>query len=387
MEIYQREVLQGKGSLEEVVPWLCQRQVSLIGIVVSATLKKTVTYQSFLLQLQKNAIAFMDATISCDPVDDDIERIAATFFAKGIQVVLGLGGGSVLDSAKAISILDQKHLHILKYRTMCPQKQVLLICVPSTLGTGSEVSQTIVVKDHNDGIKKRITHEVIKADLIVLDPLVTQTLPSSIVKTTAVDALAHSLEGITNITYLRTRDPQIKDAAYQAISLILTNLTLALNHPLDINAKEKLQWAAFYGGVCMQNDLNACHVLAGALHQVCPSMCHGTAVGILLGEVVEMNQDACQDIYADIERSVFHTCGSDQELANQFVKRIHHFLQEIKFPILRDYLPLNQDRLIQKMKDRLLVANQLNPFSLSFTDVTTIMQQCLNKTSSDGAIG
>lgn len=360
--------------------WLKLYGYDRIGIVVCASIKAYKHYQLFLEGLCEREITFSERTIGSDPIDLAIDEIAKSFYHDHIQCVMGIGGGSVLDSAKAISFCREAIPHCMRLRGKAHlRKAYPLVCIPTTLGTGSEVSQTMVIGDHQDGKKKRITHEAIQADLIVLDPLLTMQLPTDVVKVTAADAFAHAMEGISNAVFLNNRDPMIFHAALQTIDLVINNLPLALQDKDNRKAKEALQWAAYHGGYCMRQDLNAAHVLAGALHQQYPMMSHGIAVGIILPEIMRFNQASCAHIYADIERHLFLSEGSEDVLAHCFVMRIEALWKQIEFPVLRQYWQDDKEQLLVKLKDRLPEANRLNPQTIEPDDVEKLLMGCLQR--------
>ena len=373
MQLHNTELLYGVDSLLEVSSWLSLHAIHRIGILVSKTVMNSKSYHSFLQTLTIYQIAV--AHVHCDPTDDEIETIAAIFLQKPLDCIIGIGGGSVLDSAKAIAFMN-KETKVFSLKKIKPtQKQRYLVCIPTTTGTGSEISQTVVVKDHKDHKKKRITLEKMKPDLIILEPTLTVSLPAHIVKAGVVDILAHAIESISNQSFLAQHDESIMKYACNAITLVLQSTRGVLQHPKDIRARESLQWAAFYGGLCLRYDLNACHVLSGVLQDFDPSIDHGSAVGMLLYDILEINEPACRSQYAQIECFLRRQEMDEQKLSLLFLKRIRSFLSDVSIIRLEDLCRGDMCNLQHLLYERLPLANQLNPVVIERADIDRILAQ------------
>lgn len=221
---------------------------------------------------------------------DIINQGAAFYREKGADSMVVVGGGSVMDSAKAINILIGEGADDFQpfgdraalwddAKPLPPH-----VVFPTTAGTGSEVTHAIIALDVNAKVKLQITHPY-NADIAMLDPELTVKLPPKITAFTGMDALTHAIEGVTS-----TSVSPIGDAlGLHAIRLIFKYLPIAVNEPESIDARGHMLIASTLAGMCFGNTMTgAVHATAHALgaHYGIP---HGLANGIMLPIVMEYN--------------------------------------------------------------------------------------------------
>ncbi len=222
---------------------------------------------------------------------DIINKGAAFYWEKGADCLIAVGGGSVMDTAKAINILigrreddfqplaDQAGLYE-KTKPLPPH-----IAFPTTAGTGCEVTSSLVVLDTKAGVKLAVTHPCANCDLAMLDPELTATLPAKITAFTGMDALTHAIESLT-----ATSAEPIADAlALHAIRLIFKHLPVVIKEPQNIDSRGNMLLASTMASMAFGNTMlggvhAAAHAL-GALYEI-P---HGLANGIMLPEVMQFN--------------------------------------------------------------------------------------------------
>jgi len=212
--------------------------------------------------------------------------------------VVGIGGGSVLDTAKLIAALiesDQKVEDIFGTGFLKSRKR-WLACLPTTAGTGSEVSPNAILLDETDKLKKGIVSPHLVVDAAYLDPQLTVTVPPKVTAETGMDALTHCIEAYTN----KFAHPIIDMYARKGIELIATHLLRAVKDGKDIEAREALMLGSYYGGICLGPvNTAAVHALSyplgGEFH-----ISHGLANAILLPSVMRFNRssDVCK--FADV---------------------------------------------------------------------------------------
>jgi alcohol dehydrogenase class IV len=215
-----------------------------------------------------------------DPTIAQADAAAAEAREAGASVVVGLGGGSALDLAKAVAAIAPAPGSAERYQLCAqplPEKALRKVCVPTTSGTGSETTRTAILT-RADHAKIWLWGDEIKADEVVLDPELTRSLPPGLTAATGIDALVHAVEAATN----RNSNPAANLFAYEAIRLVGRHLIRAVERPGDLEARAAMQWAAAYGGVAIDNCGTAiAHALGHAMGSLRP-IHHGRAVGVAM---------------------------------------------------------------------------------------------------------
>jgi alcohol dehydrogenase class IV len=163
--------------------------------------------------------------------------------------VIGIGGGSVLDLSKLLAAMicnDQKLEEVVGIGLL-NQRALFLACLPTTSGTGSEVSPNAILLNESDNMKKGIISPFLVPDYTCIDPLLTIGVPPDLTASTAIDALTHCLEAFTN----RFAHPMVDLYALEGIRLISKNLVKGFNDGSDIEARTALSLGSLYGGLCL----------------------------------------------------------------------------------------------------------------------------------------
>ena len=228
----------------------------------------------------------------------DIINAGAAFYRKcGADCMIVVGGGSVMDTAKAINIMigggNEDFQPLADQAGLCDGAKPLPphIAFPTTAGTGCEVTSAMVVLDTNAHAKLQVTHPYCNADLAMLDPELTVKLPAKITAFTGMDALTHAIEGITS-----TGAEPIADAlGLHAIRLIFKYLPIAVKNPEDITARGHMLIASSLAGMCFGNTMTGgVHATAHALGALY-GIPHGLANAIMLPTVMDYNvKDAAE---------------------------------------------------------------------------------------------
>ncbi|MCX7632172.1 MAG: iron-containing alcohol dehydrogenase [Turneriella sp.] len=214
------------------------------------------------------------------------------------DMLLAVGGGSVLDSAKVINLLMVKGGPLEKHMGAQLIKGRLLpwIAIPTTAGTGSEATQFAVITDEAKAVKLPFAEDAFLPDVAILDPEMTATMPGKVTAATGMDALTHAIE-----CYVGTVNNPVSDAlALYAIELIVHNILQAVAVPDDLNARGAMLTASFIAGVAFNHTgvgivHGISHALGGVYH-----IPHGLANSIILPFSVEYNLDAASGRYARI---------------------------------------------------------------------------------------
>ena len=247
---------------------------------------------------QEGVSVCVETKILGEPTVGDFKRILKEAQEFHADSVIGIGGGSVMDVAKLVATF----LHSEQTIEECygigfiKKRGVWFACVPTTAGTGSEVSPNAILLDETDNGKKGIISNHLLCDVAYLDPNLTATVPPRITAETGMDALTHCIEVYTN----KFAHPCVDMYALKGISLIAKNLERAVKNGKDMEAREAMLLGSMYGGLglCPVNTA-AVHALAypvgGMFHKS-----HGLSNSILLPTVMRFNMQGNEKRYADV---------------------------------------------------------------------------------------
>jgi len=247
--------------------------------------------------------AFEEAGLSLDSEFDEIppdsstdvvERIAREFREHGCDSLIAVGGGSVMDTAKAVNILvseggESLRAYVGADKLTRPLKP--LIAIATTAGTGSEVTSVAVIMDTHRQQKDAFQSSYLMPAVAVIDPRMTLTVPPGITAATAMDALTHAVEAYTCLA----KNPLSDAYAAAAIRKIVTAIPLILAEPGNTSARLDLAEAATMAGIAFSNSMvGLVHAIGHSLGAVC-HLHHGTCMSLLLPFVLEYNLDAIRD--------------------------------------------------------------------------------------------
>ena len=226
------------------------------------------------------------------PPDSDlrvVNHLAQEYREKGCDSLIAVGGGSVMDTAKGINIVvSEKADDLMKFSGANALKRPLkpLIAIPTTAGTGSEVTIAAVIKDHEKHQKMLFASYFLLPDVSIVDSRMTLSLPSAITAATGMDALSHAVEAYTCLA----KNPLSDAHAVAAINLIKDNLVNVVKNPGDKNRRLAMANAATLAGIAFSNSMvGMVHTLGHSVGSVC-SVPHGVAMAVLLPYGLEYNR-------------------------------------------------------------------------------------------------
>jgi len=238
------------------------------------------------------------------PENSDIavcEHAATRAAEFGADAVLAAGGGSVLDTGKAVGLLLGSGGRLLDYQGVgvIPPKRVPVIAVPTTAGTGSEVTPFAIIRDARERVKISFNSPHLVPTLAVLDPGLTFTMPPRLTASTGIDALTHAIEA-----FVSTQSNPVTDTlALYAISLVFKHLPVAVASGFALEARYAMLVAANLAGLAFANALVGCvHAMAHAVGGLF-GIPHGIANGILLPVGMEFNLPAVPERMSEIARA------------------------------------------------------------------------------------
>ena len=269
--------------------------------------------------------------IMAEPTLNDFNHIVDVARHFGADSVVGIGGGSVLDVAKLVAAFVQSEQQAADcFGTgFIKKKGLWLACLPTTAGTGSEVSPNAILLDERDHLKKGIVSPYLLADAAYVDPRLTWTVPAKVTADTGMDALTHCIEAYTN----KFAHPSVDIYALQGIRLIAAHLERAVKDGRDVEAREALAFGSLYGGLCLGPvNTAAVHALSyplgGEFH-----IPHGLSNAILLPSVMKFNAETSPKRYAEVAVAMGCEPGAtDVETAQRGVDFIYRLAAAVGIP-------------------------------------------------------
>ncbi|MGN8248301.1 iron-containing alcohol dehydrogenase [Pseudomonas sp. SMSB3] len=260
-------------------------------IVTDPGVKAAGLLDSVYASLEKAGIAFEEVSdIKANPRSEDVNQIAQRYRGKGIDGLLAVGGGSAMDAAKAISVLLSHEGRIEDYEGSFTLTHAIppIVAIPTTAGTGSEVTCFSVITDTARHYKMSVHDYRLGPVLALLDSHILDTLPASIAAATGMDALTHAIEAYT----CRVSNPISDGLALHAIRLISQHLKPAVLEPGNLHAREQMLAASLIAGMAFGNaDVGSVHCISEAIGGMYDTP-HGVGNAIFLPFVFGHNRDA-----------------------------------------------------------------------------------------------
>ena len=321
----------GPGCAIQCAEYLAARSARSVFIVTAPPTR--VLCEPLRVELAKRGCAVtIYSDVHQEPTIADFERTRSAALDVKADAIVGLGGGSAMDVAKLVAaFLDSPQpLHEAFGVGKLLQRAAPLICLPTTSGTGSEVSPIAILLDAADELKKGVVSEHLVPDAAFVDPLLTVSMPPAVTAATGMDALTHCIESYAN----RVAHPLVDTWALEGIRLIAGHLARAVEHGDDLEARTALSQASLYGGLCLGPvNTAAVHALAyplgGEFH-----VAHGVSNAVLLPHVLEFNLPAAPARYAEIAVAlgVDRRQQDDMQTARQGVQQVADLARRCGIP-------------------------------------------------------
>ena len=274
--------------------------------------------------------------ITGEPTDTMIENGVEMLKSSGCDFIIGIGGGSPLDSAKAIAAMAVNEGSIADYNGKEITGEILpLAAIPTTAGTGSEATKFTVITDSEKGIKMLLKGDVLVPKLAIVDSSFTVGAPKSVTSATGLDALTHAVEAYTSRKAFSMTDT----LAVSAVKRIMKYLPIAYREPDISLAREQMSIAALEAGICINNSsVTIVHGMSrpiGALFHV-P---HGMSNAMLLKECLSFAVSGAYEKFANLgrETGVASDSDSDETAAEKFIDSLQNICDVCEIPTLEQY--------------------------------------------------
>lgn len=372
------QLIFGSGRLEElkeVAPKYGSKCL-LVCRPLEGSLKLTYQRVENLLNSVNVEVIFFGEIIP-NPTIEGIEKGVITAVKNQVDFVLGVGGGSVMDSAKLIALLHNpegvinwgkaliSYDHPFNY-VASKQHTLPFIAVSTTSGTGSQCTQAAVISDNQKKEKITLFHLDLFPKVAIIDPELMTSVPTGVTAATGFDAFTHAFE-----SYLGGRtSPLTKQMSFQAIELVIENLPKAIKEPNNIEYRTQLAWADTLAGMCLSNGgADLPHPLGEIIGGICPRIAHGETLAMVYPSFLEYKKNIAPDKFKEI--AVFLGLKKDpSELSSKIIELLNitdlsnackraELTQEEKneiltHPLLTKLEPKNSDKIVSIMKKSII---------------------------------
>jgi len=325
------KLITGAAAIEQLSAELTRLNVQNPLIVTDAILVQSGTVDLALAQLGGRRYGVFDQ-VKPEPEISIVEDCTRAYREGGHDGLIGVGGGSAIDIAKGVAAFASHEgpLAELFGVDLVKRKGPPLIAIPTTAGTGSEVTNVAIFSDKQAQLKKGIVSDYLLPDVALVSPLMTLTCPRSVTAASGVDALVHAVEA-----YLSVNASPITDAiALGAIKLIVKALPKAYANPSSLQAREDMATASLMAGMAFGNaGVGAVHALAYPLGGRF-NIAHGVSNALLLPYVMEWNKLACVERMRDIADAMGARVAhlSDRDAADLAVKAMADLCAAVEIP-------------------------------------------------------
>lgn len=330
---YKADILSGNGSFDRIPEWLNAHNRKSVLLVSGSFLSKKLGLT------RKLANVFEKLGIKCTIYDGVIPNPTISCVEEGVKLynenncdcIVALGGGSPMDCAKVIGARiarPNKTIPEMKGNLKVLKKIPPLYAIPTTSGTGSEVTLAAVISDPDKQEKYPINDPVLIPKYIVFDPTLTVNLPKETTATTGMDALTHAIEAYIG----KSNTKQTKADALEAIKLIFDYLLKAYNDGTDIEARAMMQRAAFLAGCAFTRAyVGYVHAIAHALGGYY-GVPHGLANSVLLPKVLKKYGSSSHKKLSELADAVHISGNTKEEKANNFILAIENLNEKMDIP-------------------------------------------------------
>ena len=314
--------------------------------------------------------------IEANPKDYNVELAAETARQQAIDTIVAFGGGSPIDAAKAVAVLTKQGGKVKDYQGKGKIKDecIPFIAIPTTAGTGSEVTFSSVITDTKEKFKFTIKSPAIAAKTAIIDAELTLTVPPLVTAATGIDALTHAIEGYTaNCT-----DPIAEAVGLYAVEYIAKNIVEAVKNGANVEARDKMLMGSLLAGLSFSHaDVASVHCMAEALGSIYDAP-HGMCNAILLPYVMEYNLPFAEYKYARVARAMGIDEPDDRKAAIKGIEYIKGLSKEIGLPGIQSLNVRTEDfSLLAEMSVK-NGSNESNPRSITKAEYVMLFNKAYN---------
>ncbi len=339
------EIIFGQGRVQELPQFVKRYGNRALLVTTKATIPALEEQYKRVIKIMTDmgiSVVHYDGVVP-NPTIESVDNGAKLARECGVNVIIGLGGGSSMDTAKAISVVATHPgscWDYLFYKTPQPDASKLLpiISISTTSGTGSQVTQVAVVTNTKTRDKSALYNNILYPSVCIIDPELMVTLPAFVTATTGFDVLCHAFESIININ----SSPYVDLIAWEAVSLVVEHLPKTLANLGDVESRTMMAYADTLGGLSIANvGVTMPHGIGMAMSGMYPHIAHGEALAIIYPTFADFTWRSSISNFAKLARVLNpDLCKiSDEEAASNSVDEIRKFL--IKIGLLRRLRDVN----------------------------------------------
>ena len=370
------KLVTGQTALQYLVQALVDAKATKLLIVSDAGVVNSGTLQYVLDLCTVEYSIFAD--VKPEPELSQVQDCIDVYHQNNCNAVLAVGGGSALDIAKCVAALADQSGSINEFigTDKIKSRNIPLIVIPTTSGTGSEVTNIAILSDTANQMKQGIVSDCLLPDVAIVSPLMSVSCPANVTAASGIDALVHALEA-----YISLNHSDITDAlAIQTIQLIVEYLPQAYALPTNLIAREKMATASLMGGLAFGNaGVGAVHALAyplGAKYK----LPHGVSNALMLPHVLKWNVLGCAERLSHIAQLLkLGTSKNHQENAEKLVEFLHKFSEQLNIPLGLRHVGITENDIPSLAAEAIKVERLLknNPRKLSQIDIEAIYREAL----------
>lgn len=340
----------GQRKIERI-PLLVNQFGNNCLIVTGKHFIKSLVFNNLVELLKKNNLNFWIEIIEQEPDVEIVDNLVLKYSNNIPNVVVAIGGGSVLDAGKAISAMlplqdtVYNYLEGIKPGKIHDGRKVPFIACSTTSGTGSEATKNAVISSigGGNGYKRSLRHNNFVPNIAIIDPLLSLTCPPNVTAASGLDAFVQLFE-----SYISTASNKFTDIlAYEGMQRVVNWLNIAYTEDSNIEARANMAYSAYLSGVCLANaGLGVVHGFASSIATHC-KIPHGVICGTLLGVANEMNINNLLDSNNDAKllhkyANVGKLFSADKSKSDYFyvlslTDQIHKFIEALNIPLLGTY--------------------------------------------------
>ena len=331
------KIVFGPGCIKSIPGELSELGINRPLIVTDAGVSAAGIIDKILAVLPANINYRIFDKVEANPKDINVCEGAEVYKAFGADSIIAIGGGSPIDCAKSIGVLAANGASDIKAfegKNKPTKPLPPLVSVPTTSGTGSELTFSSVITDTKNNYKMTVKNAFTAPKTAVCDPELTLTVPPSITAATGMDALTHAIEAFT----ATCSEPISDAAALYAVELIMQNLVPAFEDGCNLEARSRMLMGSMLAGIAFSHsDVASVHCIAESLGGIY-DLPHGTCNAIFLPYVMEYNMSYCERQYARIAEAMDIRCNSGREpaslstMAQAAVDAVKQLAKDVKLP-------------------------------------------------------
>jgi len=348
-----------------------------IGAVIDHNLLELPIIKKFIDQLQKSTDFFVAGKCSIsEPTYDELERVRLQFSDPTLQAIIGIGGGSALDMAKAMAVLVHNRKPAIEYRgfNKITEPVLPIVAIPTTAGTGSEVTPNASFIDTHEKKKMGINGEAVRPRYAIIDPELTLSCPISSTVSAAVDSMVHAAEA-----YAAKKTNSIARLfAGEGFQIVFNALPQLINDLENIRLRQEVMYGAFLSGIALMHSGTGPAAAMSYPLGIHYKVSHGLGGGIFLPHIIDYN---IHHGYVDYVGLYDKVKGDKISTVQGFLEKLHNLWDQLNIPKDLNFCGLKKSGVDFFVKETMELKGALdqNPVPFGTSEVKKILSKLVQK--------